>query len=97
MEHVDPSRLRDVARRIARRDHIQRRPPDENNLRWWEPGSREAYHEERARLGDCAPDKHLYRRERVAAVTPGGFLRARPLGTLIEVCERCGCWQDHPR
>ena len=94
---MDDDRGRDVGRRLARRDHKQLRPRNEQSARFWAPVYREGYDEERHRLGDCRPKEHLYEPSRVTSASPETIQHNRPLGALIEICQRCRVWRDRPR
>lgn len=95
---MDDRRIKEVGAQLARRDHERRRPqPGESHARFWAPTFREGYEEERTRLGCCAAGEHVYRASRVSSSSPDVIQRMRPLGALIEICERCGVWQDRPR
>lgn len=93
---IDDERIRQVGVQLARRDHAQRKPqPSVQSTRFWAPTFRVGYHAERARLGDCPPDRHIFRAHRITADSDDAIRRRRIVGSLIEVCERCGVWQDY--
>lgn len=94
---MDDDRVRETGRDLARQDHKRLRPRNEPSARFWAPVYREAYDEERERLGDCRPKEHLFEPTRVTLSSPETVQHMRALGALIETCQRCGVWQDRRR
>lgn len=93
----DDRRTAELGRKAAQRDHHRRRPRDEDVARFWAPAFRDAYDEQRRRLGGCAPEGHDWKPDRVRSETPAMVRRLRPLGALIEVCGVCGVFRDRRR
>lgn len=92
--HISDRRLASAGRQGARSDHARRRPRDEDSARWWAPAFREAYDDERRKLGCCDPDDHDWEETHVDAETADVIRRSRLIGSPIELCARCGVWRD---